>query len=67
MKEPHLTSKELAKRWSVTSYTIRFWRITGKGPEFLKLNGRVVYKIEEVELFEKKKLRAHTSDLRAHA
>jgi DNA-binding transcriptional MerR regulator len=63
MAEPHLTSTELAKRWNVTHFTIRYWRITGKGPAYMKTNGRVNYRVKEIERFEQEKFRAHTSDL----
>ncbi|OJW54580.1 MAG: hypothetical protein BGO67_10565 [Alphaproteobacteria bacterium 41-28] len=62
MISDYLTSNCLAKRWSLSPYTIRFWRISGKGPNYLKLNGRVLYRPEDIELFEKDKLRQHTSE-----
>ena len=67
MTTSYLTSKDLAKRWNVTPFTIRYWRITGQGPVYLKINGRVVYRIEDIELFEKDKFRKHTSDLQTQS
>ena len=36
--------ERLAKRWDVSTHTLRRWRTTGIGPTFLKLKGTVVYR-----------------------
>lgn len=59
MRKPKtLTPKELADRWNVHEGTIRNWRWQGKGPSYLKigegLRGRVVYKLTDVQSYEKK-------------
>jgi hypothetical protein len=52
MKENHLDPKQLALRWNVSSLTLKKWRWNGKGPDFLKLNKKIVYPIEDVIEFE---------------
>ena len=43
-------------------------RVTGIGPIYLKLQGRVLYRIADVEAYEKQSLRKSTSQpLAAHA
>lgn len=53
-----LTPSQLSERWSINVGTLRNWRSKGKGLPFLKLGdgkgSRVMYRIEDVELFEKK-------------
>ncbi|MFC0386862.1 helix-turn-helix transcriptional regulator [Muricoccus vinaceus] len=54
----HLHQLELALRWNVSPRTLERWRWLGQGPRFLKLGGRVVYRIEDIEAFEAQQLRA---------
>ena len=53
----HLVQSELAERWRVSPRTLERWRSDGTGPAWLQLNGRVVYRIEDVEGFERLRLR----------
>ncbi len=48
----HLTQRQLANRWQVSSRTLERWRASGKGPRWLKLCGRVVYRLVDVRGFE---------------
>ncbi|NOG71275.1 AlpA family transcriptional regulator [Roseicella sp. DB1501] len=48
----HLTQSELAERWRLSTRTLEKWRQGRRGPRHLKLGGRVVYPLEEVEHFE---------------
>lgn len=61
----HLRQAEVAQRWSVSHRTLERWRWTGQGPRFLKVGGRVVYRIEDIEAYETEQLR--TSTLRTEA
>jgi hypothetical protein len=36
------------------------WRWIGTGPKFLKVGGRVVYRIEDIEAYEAEQLRTST-------
>ena len=56
----HLEQKELAERWRMSPRTLEQWRWQGRGPRFLKLGGRVVYPVKEVEAFEGANLHANT-------
>ena len=53
----HLVQSELAERWRVSPRTLERWRSAGTGPLWLQLNGRVVYRIEDIETFERLRLR----------
>lgn len=52
MSTRHLSQVELAQRWSISPRTLERWRWTGEGPVFLKLGGRVVYRLQDVEAYE---------------
>ena len=47
-----LTQKELARRWAISHRTLERWRCTGEGPDYLKLGGRVIYRLEDIAAFE---------------
>jgi predicted site-specific integrase-resolvase len=57
----HLNQRQLADRWDVSEATLERWRSEGIGPVFLKLQGRVLYRLEDVEAFESDSLRKSTS------
>lgn len=42
----------LAERWNIKPTTLNRWRHLGRGPKFIKLGGRVVYRLSDVEQFE---------------
>lgn len=52
MSIKHLNQAELAERWDVSEATLERWRSDGNGPIFMKLQGRVLYRLEDVELYE---------------
>jgi hypothetical protein len=58
--DAHLDEEALAKRWSMSSRTLQRWRQNDQGPLFLKLGDRVVYRLIEVETYERERLCAGT-------
>ena len=62
MSVKHLNQRQLADRWDVSEATLERWRTEGIGPVFLKLQGRVLYRVEDVEAFETDSLRKRTSE-----
>ena len=58
MRETCLNQTELAARWKINPRTLERWRWIGDGPRFLKIGGRVIYRIEDVEAFERAALSA---------
>lgn len=52
----HLNQTELATRWNISPRTLERWRWTGEGPRYIKIGGRVVYRLEDVEAFEAENL-----------
>lgn len=53
----HLSQVELAGRWNISPRTLERWRWIGEGPAYLKIGGRVVYRLEDVESYERERLR----------
>jgi hypothetical protein len=48
----HLNQIELARRWRVSPRTLERWRWQNQGPKYLKIGGRVVYRMTDIEAFE---------------
>jgi hypothetical protein len=61
MSMRHLDQNQLAERWNVSPRTLERWRWLGAGPVYLKLGGRVSYRLEDVEHYEGTHLHANTS------
>ena len=57
----HLNQEQLARRWAVSPRTLERWRSIGRGPAFLRLVGRVAYRLEDIEAFEKAGLHSTTA------
>ena len=62
MSVKHLNQRQLADRWDLSEATLERWRSEGIGPVFLKLQGQVRYRIEDIEAFEVDSLRKSTSE-----
>ena len=58
----HLNQCQLADRWDLSEASLERWRTEGIGPVFMKLQGRVLYRVEDVESFETDSLRKSTSE-----
>lgn len=58
--EQMLTPAELAARWNgaITIATLANWRSAGKGPGFVKLGTKVVYKETAVAAYEQRNTKA---------
>lgn len=63
MSMRHLNQVEVAKRWGFSPRTLENWRCRGEGPRFLKIGGKVVYRLQDVEAFEQNQLRAKTASV----
>ena len=57
----HFNQVQLARRWSISPRTLERWRWLGQGPRYLKIGGRCIYPVEEIESFEAAQLRQSTS------
>ena len=48
----HMTQVELARRWRLSVRTLEKWRSDKVGVKFVKLGGRVIYRLADVEAYE---------------
>lgn len=60
MKVPCMDQKELAARWRISHRTLERWRWAGEGPQYMKIGGRVVYRLEDITAFEQEVIRLGT-------
>lgn len=52
MSEIFLNQVLLARRWHLSPRTLERWRWEGIGPHYLKIGGRVVYALSEIQEYE---------------
>ena len=57
---PNLDQKALAARWLISERTLEQWRWQGKGPRYLKIGARVVYRLADIEAYEAACVHANT-------
>lgn len=48
----HLSQLDLSRRWIISPRTLERWRWLRQGPGYLKIGGRIMYRLEDVEAFE---------------
>ena len=53
-----ITPAELAKRWRVHVNSVERWRREGKPPNFISINGKILYKLADIEDLELAKLQS---------
>lgn len=57
----HLNQIELSRRWSISPRTLENWRWRNEGPIYLKIGGRVAYRLDDIEAFEAQQVRVPSS------
>lgn len=60
MQTAHLNQVELATHWNISPRTLERWRWTGEGPRYVKLGGRVVYRLSDIQEYELAMIRSST-------
>jgi hypothetical protein len=53
----HLNQIELGRRWNLSPRTLENLRWKRKGPPYLKLGARIVYRLEDIEAYERANVR----------
>ncbi len=51
-----LTEKMLADRWVCSVARLQRWRTVGEGPPYLKIVGKVLYRLKDIEAYEQASL-----------
>ena len=68
MMTMHLRPDDLSARWHIATRTLDNWRWKGEGPRYLKIGGRVVYRLEDIEAYAAEHLRlSETESSPSHA
>lgn len=52
-----LNQRDLALRWQISPKTLEAWRSQRRGPAYLKIGGRVLYRLEDIEAWEAEQVR----------
>ena len=61
MEIAHFNQRQLAARWDISEATLERWRSEGIGPKYLKICGRVLYRLVDIEAYEERCLQISTS------
>ena len=61
-KTTPMTTKEAAMELGLKPNTLEIWRVKGNGPKYLKLNGAVRYRLEDLNEFLEGSLKNSTSE-----
>lgn len=55
--QQHLNTVDLARRWKYSPKTLENLRWRNEGPPYLKIKGRILYRLEDIEAYEAQHLR----------
>jgi hypothetical protein len=62
----HMSTNQLADYWGISGRTLERWRGIGYGPHFVKVGGRVLYRVEDILEYESSHLADSTKSLVQH-
>lgn len=48
----HFDQLQLAERWGLSTATLERWRTNGTGPKYIRLPGKVIYRLCDIETYE---------------
>ena len=51
-----MTETMLADRWVCSVARLQRWRTVGEGPQYLKIVGKVLYRLKDIEAYEEARL-----------
>jgi len=54
MEIAHFNQRQLAARWDISEATLERWRSKGIGSKYLKICGRVLYRLVDIEAYEER-------------
>lgn len=66
MTTTHFDQLQLAKRWSLSTATLERWRTLGTGPKYIRLPGKVIYRLCDIEAYENECTVSSTAEYRKH-
>lgn len=67
MTTTHFDQLQIAERWGLSPKTLERWRFIGTGPKYIRLPGKVIYRLCDIEAVENECLVSSTAELRKPA
>lgn len=64
MTTTHFDQLQLAERWGLSTATLERWRTNGTGPQYIRLPGKVIYRLCDIEAYENECLVSSTAEFR---
>ena len=58
----HFDQLQLAERWGLSPKTLERWRVIGTGPKYIRLPGKVIYRLCDIEVYENECLVSSTAE-----
>ena len=58
----HFDKLQLADRWGLSPKTLERWCVIGTGPKYIRLPGKVIYRLCEFEAYENECLVSSTAE-----
>jgi hypothetical protein len=52
-----MKQRDLALRWQISPKTLEAWRSRRRGPPYLRIAGRILYRLEDIEGWEAEQVR----------
>jgi hypothetical protein len=62
MELRHFNQVQLSRRWCISPRTLERWRWLRQGPNYLKVGGRVVYRLDDIEEYERRHVYAASAN-----
>ncbi|MFZ2392879.1 helix-turn-helix transcriptional regulator [Rhodoferax sp.] len=60
----HFDQLQLAERWGLSTAPLERWRTNGIGPKFIRLPGKLIYRLCDIDAYENECLVSSTAELR---
>ena len=58
----HFDQLQLAERWVLSPKTLKRWRVIGTRPKYIRLPGKVIYRLCDIEAYENESLVSSTAE-----
>lgn len=59
--ESFLTAKQLSQRWCISPSTLERWRWLGVGLPYIKVGGRIRYRLADIQAYERDRLKTNAA------
>lgn len=59
--ESFLTAKQLSQRWCISPSTLERWRWLGVGLPYIKVGGRIRYRLADIQAYERGRLKTNAA------